>query len=170
LAQSNTDSQKDATGQGTRADDGTVSLEVRKWWAKQIFQPPDTTGLGLSVVLLSDHESRVLKLEAELAAEKAVHTVWLARFGALPSDTGARPCEKCGGPSGPSITNGMCSRCWAAHVDAVPKLALNSQWDGCRECGYQLPRHAPGCPNYAQTEATPAVRLPPQSGDAGLKP
>lgn len=42
-------------------------------------------------------------------------------------------------------------------LETLPKLPINPQWDGCRECGYQLPRHAPGCPNYAQTE----------TGDAG---
>lgn len=37
-------------------------------------------------------------------------------------------------------------------AETLPKLPINPQWDGCHECGYQLPRHAHGCPNFAQTE------------------
>ena len=58
-----------------------------------------------------------------------------------------------------------CGQSYAQHPqsDVALKLPLNPQWDGCRECGYQLPRHAYGCPNYAQKEVLPAARVPAQS-------
>lgn len=36
-------------------------MEVRRWWAKELFGPPSQ---GLNVVLMSDHEARVAALEA----------------------------------------------------------------------------------------------------------
>ena len=41
---------------------------VRVWWAKEIFPPPDTTGRGLSVVLLSDHETCVERIRVAFQA------------------------------------------------------------------------------------------------------